>query len=1208
MAELLTTEDPERIAGYWLASRLGAGGQGTVYEAYDEAGQRVAVKVLRPELVARPDIASRFAKEVLAAQRVESFCTARVLESGLDGERPYIVSEFVPGRDLRKAVRDTGPLTGDALVRLATGAATALAAIHRAGVVHRDLKPDNILLGPDGPRVIDFGIARTDDMSRTATGHLMGTPGYMAPEVLTGQRADAAADVFAWGAVMLFAATGRDPFRGENIGEVVVRVTEHHPDLSPLPSALRELAGRALAKSPADRPTATALLLGMLGGPQDEPDADLLAAGRRDAERLRDATGGADEPAPGEAAETMYARLPEAVGEAVREILLRLVVPGSAPDGSQDTLRTAATAEWLDGRPYEERGALRDAFDSLAVARILVLEDGAARMCGLGLLRAWPRLRDWVDQDRAALLLLRWLTAAAAHWDRQGRRPEDLPAGSVAEAARACAAGAPGRLRASRLENEFLEACGRAAAERRRRTRRLRAGVAALLSLALVAGLVAWQQKRVGDERARQASARTLASIAESLRTTDPDTAALLSVAAWRIAPVDDARAALYGSLGQDERGVANNLGRVSTGYYTDHADALLDGRTLAVIAAQESVEVWDVVTGKRTGRAELPEGTPDLPAYVDPSGAVAVQPMIKGVQLMDLKSGAAGRLLLADHATPNVLAVSREAALVAVATSTPTEVVLVDGRSGQPVLRVPGRGPVALSPDGATYAYCTPGGSVQLYPLATRRAVGLVPPPNSAAGTCEDDQRLEFSADGKRLVHTNRGGMSVLWDVNTRTQVREFGAESVAVLSPDGTLAVEVTETQLRVWADKATSSSSVLLSYPRIETDGKAMNLSLAFDPAGKLLRYVARDRQVRSLDLTYGLQDAVAKSEVPDAVFAPDAATLATVGATENDPEDRFRLWTTDDGEVRSLPHHPVMPAIPDAIDSDDDGESAYSRDGRLLATTSWHEDRKPRVTVWDVRENRLRTELTLPAPVFGVSGFAFTPDGRRLAVAVGKEAGPGRTGRAVQLWDLATGSQVYEIEDVGANNLAISPDGSLLVTSAGERVDLATRAVERDVLGPGIIQDLEFSDDGSVLAVSLLQGTVTLWDGAGRRRLGGLSSTAATRGDDFGGRVSGLRFSRDGRTLAAIVGDSRVQLWDVPARRRLGDPLRGSAGLLRALAFDPAGRLHVASSHHPHRVFDLEPKAVAGALCKRVGRNLTPAQWEENVPDLPYRPVC
>ncbi|MFG2229216.1 protein kinase [Streptomyces sp. NPDC048723] len=1208
MAELLTSEDPERIAGYWLAARLGAGGQGTVYEGYDEAGQRVAVKVLRPELVARPDIAGRFAKEVLAAQRVESFCTARILESGTDGERPFIVSEFVPGRDLRKAVRDSGPLTGDALVRLATGAATALAAIHRAGVVHRDLKPDNILLGPDGPRVIDFGIARTADMSLTDTGHLMGTPGYMAPEVLTGRRADGAADVFAWGAVMLFAATGRDPFRGENIGEVVVRVTEHHPDLTPLPPALRELVGEALAKAPADRPTATGLLLRMLGGPGDAADAALLAAGRENAGRLRDATADEAEPALGAAAEATYQRLPEPVRQAVREITLRLIVPGAAADGSQDTLRTAATAEWLDGRPYEERSALRDAFESLAVARLLVLEDDAARLASLGLLRAWPRLRDWVDRDREALLLLRWLTAAAGHWDGQGRRAEDLPAGHAPEAARACVAGAPDWHRASRLEGAFLEACRQAAAARQRRTRRLRAAAAALLSLALVAGLVAWQQKSVSDERARQASARTMASIAESLRTSDPEMAALLSVAAWRIAPVDDARAALYGSLGQDERGVANNLARVSTGYYDDHADFLLDGRTLAVLDAQTSVEIWDVVSGKRTGRADLPAGTPDLPAAVDPTGAVAAQPMSHGVRLINLETGKAGALLVPDSPTPKVLAIAREAAWVAVSTTTPDEVVLVDGRSGQPVLRTPGNGAVALSQDGATYAHCPPGRPVQLYSTATGRTAELRRESPYPTITCAQGQSLAFSADGKRLIHTGTGRTSTLWDVSARTAVREFGADSVAALSPDGALAVEVTETQLKVWADSGTSTSSVLLGYPRLDTDGRAMNLSVAFDADGRLLRYVARDRQVRSLDLTYGLQDAAAKANVPEAVFAPDAATLATVGATDSDAEDRFRLWSTADGQERSLPHHPVMPSIPDAYDEDDDGSSAYSRDGGFLATASWQDDRKPRVTVWDTRENRLRTELTLPEPVISSSGFAFTPDGTRLAVAVTKHDGSGPVTHALQLWDLGSGRQEYEIADVGAANLAISPDGSLLVTSAGERVDLATRAVERGVLGPGVIQDLEFSDDGSVLAVSLLQGTVTLWDGDGRRRLGGLSSTAATRGDDFGGRVAGLRFSRDGKTLAAIVGDSRVQLWDVPARRRLGDPLRGSAGLLRAVAFDSRGRLHVSSSKHPHRVFDLEPSTVARALCERVGWDLTPAQWEQNVPDLPYRSVC
>nr|WP_277349902.1 serine/threonine-protein kinase [Nonomuraea sp. FMUSA5-5] len=233
--------DPPRVEGYWLAGRLGAGGQGVGYEAYDDAGTRVAVKVLHPE--AR----DRFAKEAEAARRVASFCTTKVLAVDLDGDKPYIVSEFVPGRSLRRVVQGGRRFAGDDLYRLATAVATALTAVHDAGVIHGDLKPDNVLLGPDGPRVIDFGIARTDDMSLTRSGEVKGTPSYMAPEVFTGQRAGAAADVFAWGAVVVFAATGEDPFHADNLGGVMHRVLSAQPDLSALPSRLAGLVAAALA-------------------------------------------------------------------------------------------------------------------------------------------------------------------------------------------------------------------------------------------------------------------------------------------------------------------------------------------------------------------------------------------------------------------------------------------------------------------------------------------------------------------------------------------------------------------------------------------------------------------------------------------------------------------------------------------------------------------------------------------------------------------------------------------------------------------------------------------------------------------------------------------------------------------------------------------------------------------------------------------------
>ncbi|MFI5640864.1 protein kinase [Streptomyces goshikiensis] len=1204
MPELLTSEDPERIAGYWLAARLGAGGQGTVYEAYDHAGTRVAVKVLRPELVSRPEIAGRFAKEVLAAQRVESFCTARVIEAGTDGERPYIVSEFVAGRDLRKAVRESGPLTGDALVRLATGVATALAAIHRAEVVHRDLKPDNILLGTDGPRVIDFGIARTNDMSLTATGHLMGTPGYMGPEVLTGHRASAAADVFAWGAVMVFAATGRDPFHGENLGEIVVRVTEHEPDLAPLPAGLRALVGRALSKSPDERPSSTELLLALLGGPE-RADASLLVDGRQSAGALRDTAEDGAEPGRGAAAAQMYQGLPLPVQQAVRQIVLRLVVPGTAPDGSQDTTRTASTSEWFDGLPYEERGALRLALDSLVTARLLVLEADTVRLAGLGLIRAWPQLRAWVDQDRDALGLLRWLTQAAGYWDGHGRTPDALPTGGAPQAARACVADAPPWLRASRLEAELLEAHGAAAAHARRRTRRLRAGGAALLALALVAGLVAWQQKRIGDERGREASARDIASIADSLRTSDPETAALLSVAAWRVAPVGEARAALYGALGQDERKVATNPAGVSTGVYEEHIDTLLDGRTLAVLNEKKSMEVWDLVTGKRTARAELSQED-ELPAAPDPTGTVAVQPKRKGVQLIDLVSGKPGRLILEDQGALQLAGMSEKAGLLLVTSyEARQETLLVDGATGRIVLRIPGRDAVALSRDGATLAYCLPGRPVQLYTVATGQTAQLTNPDPYPTTPCGKEHGLRFSGNGKRLIHMN-GPNSTLWDLPSRKSVYEFSAKSVGAVNEDASLMAEVTDTQVKMWSDRSSSSAQPLLTFPRPEADGAATGVALAFDADGRRLLSLSRDRQVRYLDLTFGLEDAASTVNVMDAVFAPDARTLVTAGVLGTGRDAEAKIRTTADGRDRALPEVPLRGSTGDADLTDDDGGAVYSRDGRLLAGVVG-DNGKLRVMVWDVREGRKRAEISLPKSVFRVDGVEFTPDGKQIVLALPAGATPNEP-RTVQVWDVASGKRAYEIKDAGAANLAVNRDGTLLFTSAGERIDLATRKVERGVFGPGVIQDLEFSDDGSVLAVSLLQGAVTLWDGSGRRRLGALSSTAGTRGEDFGGRLAGLRFSHDGRTLAAMVGESRVQLWDVPTRRRLGDPMRGSAGFLRAVAFDSAGRLHVSSSFHPHRVFDLGPANVAKELCRRVGRDLTRAQWEQNVPDLPYRSVC
>jgi hypothetical protein len=264
-AEDTTPVSRRTIGPYVPIRRLGEGGMGIVYLAHDAKGRQVAVKVMRPELASQEQFRSRFRKEAEAAKRVARFCTAPLLDAGLDGEEAYLVTEYVEGPDLSSVVEAQGPMGGSNLDALAVGVATALAAIHRAGVVHRDLKPSNILLAPVGPRVIDFGIAQLADTLAEQTGTVIGTPSYMSPEQARGEAVTAAADVFAWGCVVAYAGTGRSPFGGGTTPEVLFRVAHHVPGLRGLDERLRPLVERALDKDPQRRPSAQELLDRLLG-------------------------------------------------------------------------------------------------------------------------------------------------------------------------------------------------------------------------------------------------------------------------------------------------------------------------------------------------------------------------------------------------------------------------------------------------------------------------------------------------------------------------------------------------------------------------------------------------------------------------------------------------------------------------------------------------------------------------------------------------------------------------------------------------------------------------------------------------------------------------------------------------------------------------------------------------------------------------------
>ncbi|MFE7594689.1 serine/threonine-protein kinase, partial [Kitasatospora sp. NPDC057512] len=252
----LTADDPREVGGHLLAARLGAGGMGRVYLSYTPGGRPVALKVVRPELAGDPEFRARFAQEVASARRIHGLYTAQVVDAGVDAATPWLATTYVPGPSLQEVVQRHGPLPERTVLLLMAGIAEALQAIHATGVVHRDLKPGNVLIASDGPRVIDFGIARAADASAlTGTGLRIGSPAYMAPEQAVGRAATPATDVYALGALAVHVAGGAPPFGDGPDPAALYRTVHEEPDLGRVPEGLRALLLRCLAKRPEDRPT-----------------------------------------------------------------------------------------------------------------------------------------------------------------------------------------------------------------------------------------------------------------------------------------------------------------------------------------------------------------------------------------------------------------------------------------------------------------------------------------------------------------------------------------------------------------------------------------------------------------------------------------------------------------------------------------------------------------------------------------------------------------------------------------------------------------------------------------------------------------------------------------------------------------------------------------------------------------------------------------
>ncbi|MEV4359448.1 WD40 repeat domain-containing serine/threonine-protein kinase [Nonomuraea sp. NPDC049625] len=1157
----LTSSDPHRLGRYWLVGRLGAGGQGVVYEAYGESGERVAIKVPRSE---GAQARARLAKEASAAQRVASFCTAKVIEAQVEVAPLYIVSEYVAGLSLRQVVAESGPYEGDRLRRLAVGVATALTAIHQAGIVHHDLKPDNIILGPDGPRVIDFGVAR--EVGPTTSGPVMGTPNYMSPEVFDGRAVTEAADLWAWGLVVLFAARGAEAIEPGDPMAVIGRLLDFTPDVAGLPEPLGSLVAAALSRNAADRPAAKQVLLRLL---DDTDAADTVAAGAAEEDPL--ARGGTlagtlkgrAEPDLGAIAEELYAELTETERASVPEVFLRMI------DG--DALRPVGRDE------LPETAAVDALLDVFAAAGIVTRAGTAYALAMPGLLRAWPRLGEWVAGNSAGLPVHRRLAAAAAEWDGHGRKPADLLQGTHLDRTLQWAATERKDLTLTRRERDFLDAAARQA-RRRSRTRNLIAAVLAVLLVAALGGLGAAEYLRRQSDRQRdEALAKELALRADGLREQEPRLARLLSVAAWRLAPaLTETRGALYESASRHTSDVF-----VAPGVSAQTTQALSpDGRMLAS-ADGGTARIWDVTSGRRLHEFS---GLPQSP------NALAVSPGARTLAVLDdqgvrLWDSATGRPLedrfgaeAGNAGAFGKLEFDRTGRLLSVP----------HGDEGERWWDVAGhkwltspRGAVlnGVSADGR-YGFVARGrDAAEVWDLRRGRLLKVDRPP--ASGTVSE---AKFTSDGS--------GLALVQDVPGRDQpmVHVYDLTSgTTKFAEDGKAGQEVDF----VFGDEfvaqwdAQDSELVLTRWSDWSTVLKLPlpgSMQVRFDLAAKAVRGLDSEGTVFTIDVSM-LFDPSLGAEADNLQPSPDGRVVAA--------KRDYDLTLLDAASGRRLAGPITWKGWGEAM--------AFTSDGRRLAYGDG-----ARVRVLDVATGRTVDDFAaVTKGTEQISELAFTRDGRTLAFLTKSSSGD----EWLEVRDLARRVST-STGQTGFPPMSAGADGRVLVAGNGpllyDTVNKAALPIAKEAQRLSVAAAA--SPDGSQVVFAGFN-RLTLWDRDLKTRLAVFP--AALDGAEAV-PVAAVAWSPDARTIAVYEDGPRIRLWDVAGKRELGvvfDGLTESVGNNSWLGFSPDGtKIYSLTSDGTLRTHELDERRLVTQVCARAGRALSAEEWRTYLAGIEPFTVC
>jgi WD40 repeat protein/class 3 adenylate cyclase/tRNA A-37 threonylcarbamoyl transferase component Bud32 len=930
----------------------------------------------------------------------------------------------------------------------------------------------------------------------------------------------------------------------------------------------------------------------------------LTLAGYRDAGGVRGAIA--------RTAEDVYDRCTEDERRLIRQVFLRLTELG---EGTEDTRRRVPLIELAMGP--ESATVVAELLDTLTRARLLTLDEGTAQVAHEALIREWPRLRGWLNEDREGLMVHRHLTRSARAWEAIGRDPGELYRGARLAAALDWAGG---RVDLTADERAFLDASGaaqeRELREARRRARRLRgllAGVAVLLVLALVAGSVALVQRQNARRSAILAQAGRLAAQSREVVGTHPDLGLLLALEAERLDSSVDTRGALIGALERGSRIAAWLQGSSAPVNATAFSrDGLLlatvsfdgttlwdasswrpvgpslrstqggwegvdfspDGQTLAIAGGKGKVELWDVATRREVGELAAPAGAALASVRYSPDGKVIAAGAIED-----------NHVTLWDAATGQLLGSPIEAK--------------EEGLGGAQTL--------AFSPDSRRLAVPAAPGAIGIWDVAMRRPIA----PPLLVG--EDDmESVVFTPDGRSLVVGDDSGAVSMWDLATGDRIGKTMSvgdipASFVDVSPDGRLlAAGAFDGTIRVWD----AASGAPFGLP-LQADASPV-AHVTFSPDGRLLA-TAHYRSAIVWDLSgrraIGEPLGGLGQQSSSVAFRPDGREVAVGGY---------------DGSVVLLDR-----ATQEDVGRFEVGQSvlslAFSPDGKLLATGSVD----GKVRLWDVAT---RAEAGQPLDVgpAWVWQVAFSPDGELLAVATDPNGprdifNPDRQGE-VQLWGVGTHQPVGRPMVPGKHSVvavAFSPDGRLLATGSQEERaqlwDVATQervGLAMDVPDEAVLA-VAFSPDGSRLATGGVFGVVRLWDV-------GTQIAAAPPLTGHLGPVVGVAYDPGGRFLAttSLFGDTR--LWDPASGLAYGDDLTPgevpasmaskpdlpSDILPLRTAFSRDGRfLAVAGIASRAMLWDLDLRIWRKRACDIAGRNLTRDEWNLYLPPrTPYRATC